>query len=49
MAEIYDLSYETDEVVAAESADDTLFSSVSSIVSFVEQRFKRAEGFTAGR
>ena len=43
MAEIYDLSYETDEVVAAESADDTLFSSVSSIVSFVEQRFKRAE------
>jgi hypothetical protein len=43
MAEIYDLSYETDEVVAAASADDTLFSSVSSIVSFVEQRFKRAE------
>jgi len=43
MANINDLSFETDDVVAAESGDDKLFSSVSSVVSFVEQRFKRAE------
>ena len=43
MAEIDDLSFETDEVVAAESGDDSIFDSVSSIVSFVEERFKRAE------
>jgi len=43
MAEIDDLSYETDEVVAAESSDDSIFSSASSIVSFVGERFKRAE------
>ena len=43
MADIDDLSYETDEVVAAEDQDDTLFENVSSIVSFVTERFNRAE------
>jgi len=43
MADINDLSYETDEVVAAEEQDDSLFENVSSIVSFVTERFKRAE------
>ena len=43
MAEIDDLSYETDEVVAAEEQDDSLFENVSSVVSFVTERFKRAE------
>ena len=43
MAEIDDLSFETDEVVAAESSDDKLFSSLNSIVGFVTDRFKRAE------
>ena len=35
MAEIDDLSFETDEVVAAESSEDSLFGSLNSIVSFV--------------
>ena len=43
MADIDDLSYETDEVVAAEEQEDTLFENVSSIVSFVTERFNRAE------
>ena len=43
MAEIDDLSFETDEVVAAESSEDSLFGSLNSIVSFVTQRFKRSE------
>ena len=42
MAEIDDLSFETDEVVAAESSEDSLFSSLNSIVGFVSDRFKRA-------
>ena len=43
MAEIDDLSFETDEVVAAENQEDTLFSSVSNVVTFVNDRYKRAE------
>ena len=43
MAEIDDLSFETDEVVAAESSVDSLFSSLNNIVGFVTERFKRAE------
>ena len=43
MAEIDDLSFETDEVVAAESSEDSLFSSLNNIVGFVTERFKRAE------
>jgi len=43
MAEIDDLSFETDEVIAAENQEDTLFSSVSNVVTFVNDRYKRAE------
>ena len=43
MAEIDDLSFETDEVVVAEGEDDALFEDVSSVVAFVTERFKRAE------
>ena len=48
MAEIDDLSFETDEVVAAESGDDSIFDSVDSIVGFVSERFKRAEDARLG-
>lgn len=48
MADIDELSYETDDVVAAESETDSIFESVSSIVSFVESRFKRAEDARLG-
>ena len=48
MAEIEDLSFETDDVIAAESEDDKLFESVSSIVSFVGDRYKRAEDARLG-
>jgi len=43
MAEIDDLSFETDEVVAAESSEDNMFASLNGIVAFVNDRFKRAE------
>ena len=43
MAEIDDLSFETDEVVAAEEQEDKLFDNLSSVVTFVQDRFKRAE------
>ena len=43
MAEIDDLSFETDEVVAAEEQEDTLFDNLSSVVTYVNERFKRAE------
>jgi len=42
MAEEQDIMFETDEVVAAESADDKLFET-SSVVGFVTSRYKRAE------
>jgi hypothetical protein len=48
MADMDELSYETDDVVAAESETDSIFDSVSSIVSFVEGRFKRAEDARLG-
>ena len=48
MADMDELSYETDDVVAAESGTDSIFDSVSSIVSFVEGRFKRAEDARLG-
>ena len=48
MADMDELSYETDDVVAAESGTDSIFDSVSSIVSFVEGRFKRAEDARQG-
>ena len=43
MAEQEDLMFETDEVSAAEDAEDSIFESKSSVVSFVEERFTRAE------
>ena len=43
MAEIDDLSFETDEVVAAEEQEDTLFDNVSNVVTFLNERYKRAE------
>ena len=43
MAEIDDLSFETDDVVAAQDADDKMFESSNAVVSFVSERFKRAE------
>jgi len=42
MAEIDDLAFETDDVVAAEGQEDTLFENVSNVVTFVNDRFKRA-------
>ena len=42
MDELDEMMFETDEVVAAEEADDALFAE-SRIVSFVSERFKRAE------
>ena len=48
MAEIDDLSFETDDVVAAESSEDSLFTNLSSIVTFVAERFKRAEDSRLG-
>ena len=35
--------FETDDVVAAEDADDKIFEEKSSVISFVEDRYKRAE------
>ena len=43
MAEINDLSFETDDVVAAQDAEDKIFESSNAVVSFVSERFKRAE------
>ena len=48
MAEIEDLSFETDNVVAAEDAEDKIFDSASAVVSFVSERFKRAEDAREG-
>ena len=43
MADIEDVNFDTDEVVAAENGSDKLFDSVNSVVSFVKDRFGRAE------
>mgnify|MGYP005668240039 CR=1 FL=1 len=48
MAEQDELMFETDEVTAAEDAEDSIFESVSSVVSFVNERFKRAEDARSG-
>ena len=42
MAEQEDM-FETDEVVAAEDSNDSIFAEKSSMVSFVEERFRRSE------
>jgi len=43
MAEINDLSFETDDVTAAEDTKDSIFEEASSVVSFVQSRFTRSE------
>ena len=48
MAEIDDLSFETDNVVAAKDAEDKIFDSSDAVVSFVSERFKRAEDSREG-
>ena len=48
MAEINDLSFETDDVVAAQDAEDKIFESSNAVVSFVSERFKRAEDAREG-
>ena len=48
MAEIDDISFDTDDVIAAETEEDKLFESVNSIVSFVGDRYKRAEDARLG-
>ena len=48
MAEIDDISFDTDDVIAAETEEDKLFESVNSIVTFVGDRYKRAEDARLG-
>ena len=48
MADIDDLNFDTDEVVAAEDGSDKLFTSVSSVVTYVNDRYKRAEDARLG-
>ena len=43
MAEIDDLAFETADVVAADGQEDTLLEKVSNVVTFVNERFNRAE------
>jgi hypothetical protein len=43
MADMDELNFDTDEVVAATKEDDSIFESKSSVVAFVEERFKRSE------
>ena len=43
MAENDELNFDTDEVVAAEDMDDSIFASKSSLLTFVGERFKRSE------
>ena len=43
MAENDELNFDTDEVVAAEDSDDSIFSSKSSLLTFVGERFRRSE------
>jgi len=43
MADIDDLNFDTDEVVAAEDGSESLFENDSSVVSFVKERYSRAE------
>ena len=43
MADIDDLNFDTDEVVAAEDGSETLFENHNSVVSFVKERYGRAE------
>ena len=48
MAENDELNFDTDEVVAAEDAQDSIFNAASSVVSFVQERFRRSEDARRG-
>ena len=48
MADMDELSFETDEVVAAEKVDDKLLPSKSAVTAFVHDRFKRSEDARLG-
>jgi len=48
MAEIDDISFDTDDVIAAETEEDKLLENVNSIVTFVGDRYKRAEDARLG-
>ena len=48
MAEVNELAFETDNVVAAKNAKDKIFESSTAVVSFVSERFKRAEDSRQG-
>ena len=48
MAEIDELSFDTDDVVAAEDAEDNILDSAGDVVNFVSDRFKRAEDSRRG-
>ena len=48
MAEVNELAFETDDVVAAKNAKDKIFESSTAVVSFVSERFKRAEDSRQG-
>ena len=43
MAENDELNFDTDEVVAAEDTTDSIFTEASSVVGFVQERFRRSE------
>ena len=43
MADMDEMSFETDEVISAEGLDDKLMPSVSAVTAFVHDRFKRSE------
>lgn len=48
MADMNEAPFETDEMIAAESADDKIITSADSIVSFVQERFTRSEDARRG-
>lgn len=48
MADMNEAPFETDEMIAAESADDKIITSSGSIVAFVEERFTRSEDARRG-
>ena len=48
MADIDDLSFETDEVTAAQDGKESIFDSKPDVVAFVEERFNRSEDARQG-
>lgn len=48
MADMDELNFDTDDVVAATDGEDSIFETKSSVVAFVEERFSRAEDARRG-